>query len=434
MRGFFRAAALFILAVLFLGASPATVAAGEWRALTLKVPGGAVTDLEIAGGTVFLRAGGQWLALSACGDNRICFTPKRPPAGARPPAGKAGNARLPDGGLATAEAGDIRKAWFAGPTEMYRHGILGDPIEAAMLIAEDSGGARYAITAGADAVFEDLQPRLADLDGDGRNEIVAIRTFTHAGASIAVYGLAGGNLTLLAQTPPIGLSFRWRNPSAIADFDARPGLEIAEVVTPHIGGTLRLWNFNRRAARLDEIANAYGFSNHFIGSRELRLSAAADIDGDGLSELALPSADRKTLRIMAFVAGKATEVAAVQLPGRIDKAIGVIAEANGPAFVTALESGELVLIATPDSATFCIENRDDARLLFLVQSASGKREKRYFKPKETACYRRQRVATVWVYESPDALEGCSVLVPDTATGLTLRSYASFDNCDWWVEN
>ncbi len=434
MRGFIRAAALVILAVLFLGPSPAIVAAGEWKALTLKVPGGAVTDLEIAGGAIFIQASGQWLALSACRDNRICFTPKRPPARASPPAGKAGNARLPDGGLATAKAGDIRKAWFAGPTEMYRHGILGDPIEAAILIGEDASGARYEIAAGANAVFEDLQPRLVDLDGDGRNEIVAIRTFTNAGASVAVYGLAGGKLTLLAQTPPIGLSFRWRNPSAIADFDARPGLEIAEVVTPHIGGTLRLWGFNRHSSQLHEISDSYGFSNHFIGSRELGLSAAADIDGDGLSELALPSANRRTLRIMTFAAGKASKVAAVQLPGRIDKAIGVIGEANGPAFVTALESGELVLVAMPGSATFCVENRDSDRLLFVIQSASGKRQKRYFRPAETACYRRQGVATVWVYEGPDALEGCSVLVPDTATGLTLRSYASFDNCNWRMEN
>ncbi len=434
MRRFIRATALATLPALFLVASLAAGSAGEWKALTLKVPGGAVTDLEIAGGTVFIQAGRQWLALSACADNRICFAPKHPPARAKPPDGKAGNARLPDGGLAAAEAGDIRKAWFAGPTEIYRHGILGDPIEAAMLVAEDAGGARYEIAAGADAVFEDLQPRLADLDGDGRNEIVAIRTFTNAGASIAVYGLAGGKLSLLAQTPPIGLPSRWRNPSAIADFDVRPGLEIAEVVTPHIGGTLRLWHFNRRAGRLEAIADAFGFSNHFIGSRELRLFATVDLDGDGLSELALPSADRKALRIMAFVGGKITEVAAVKLPGRIDKAIGVIAEADGPAFVTALESGKLLLVSTPDSATFCIENRDDERLLFIVQSASGKRHKRYLKPAEVGCYRRQGVATVWVYESPDALEGCSVLVPDTATGLTLRSYASFDNCDWRQEN
>ena len=433
MRRFIRAATLIALPALFLSASLAAGSAGEWKALKLKVPGGAVTDLEIAGGTVFVLAGRQWMALSACTDQRICFTPKRPPTSARPPAGS-----LADGGLGTSAAGDIRRTWFAAPTDIYGHGILGDRIEAATLVAEDAGGARYEIAASVDtqpaAVFEDLQPRLADLDGDGTTEIVAIRTFTDAGASIAVYGLAGGKLALLAETPPIGLPNRWRNPSAIADFDARPGLEIAEVVTPHIGGTLRLWQFDRDAGKLQAVTDAFGFSNHFIGSRELRLSAAADLDGDGLSELALPSADRQALRIMGFSAGKATEVAAVNLPGRIDKPVGVIAEADGPAFVTGLESGELVLVAAPDSATFCVENRDDERLLFIVESASGKREQSYIKPAETGCFPRQAVATVWVFESPDALEGCSVLVPETTTGLALQSYASFDNCDWRQEN
>ena len=442
MRRLFRAVARIAIPALFLGASLTAGSAAEWKAQKLKVPGGAVTDLEIAGGTIFVLAGRQWMALSACTDQRICFTPKRPPARARPPsgkmAGKAPQASLPDGGLATSVSGDIRKAWFAGPTEIYGHGILGDRIEAAMLVAEDAGGTRYEIAASADgqpkAVFEDLQPRLADLDGDGTTEIVAIRTFTNAGASIAVYGLAGGKLSLLAQTPPVGLPSRWRNPSAIAEFHARPGLEIAEVVTPHIGGTLRLWHFDRHAGRLAAIADAFGFSNHFIGSRELRLSAAVDVDGDGLSELALPAADRKALQIMAFSAGKATEVAAVELPARIDKAIGIIAEADGPAFVTGLESGELVLVATPDSATFCVENSDDERLLFIAQSRSGEREMSYLKPAETGCFPRPAVATVWVFEDLDALEGCSVLVPGTATGLTLRSYASFDNCDWRLEN
>ncbi|HSG95186.1 MAG TPA: hypothetical protein VLA28_06675, partial [Afifellaceae bacterium] len=158
------------------------------------MPGGAVTDLEIAGGTIFVLAGRQWMALSACVDQRICYTPKRPPARAKPPAGG-----LADGGVATLASGDIRKAWYAAPTEIYGHGILGDGIEAAVLVAEDAAGARHEIAAGActrpDAVFEDLQPRLADLDGDGTVEIVAIRTFTDAGASIAVYGLAGGRLS-----------------------------------------------------------------------------------------------------------------------------------------------------------------------------------------------------------------------------------------------
>ncbi len=59
---------------------------------------------------------------------------------------------------------------------------------------------------------------------------------------------------------------------------------------------------------------------------------------------------------------------------------------------------------------------------------------RYLKPAEIRCYPRPAFATVWVFESLDALEGCSLIVPEAATGLRLQSYASFDNCDWRVEN
>ena len=84
MRRFFQTAILIALPAFFIGASLASGSAAEWKAQKLNVPGGAVTDLEIAGGAIFVMAGRQWMALSACTDQRICFTPKRPPARARP--------------------------------------------------------------------------------------------------------------------------------------------------------------------------------------------------------------------------------------------------------------------------------------------------------------------------------------------------------------
>ena len=47
-------------------------------------------------------------------------------------------------------------------------------------------------------VFEDRTPRVVDLDGDGANEVVAIRSSLSEGGGVAVYGLREGRLAELA--------------------------------------------------------------------------------------------------------------------------------------------------------------------------------------------------------------------------------------------
>ena len=82
--------------------------------------------------------------------------------------------RIPAMLTATAESGGISRAWFAEPTSRYRHGVLGDAIEAGALIAEGAIGPRMTYRLDELHVFEDLYPRIADLDGNGKTEIVTI--------------------------------------------------------------------------------------------------------------------------------------------------------------------------------------------------------------------------------------------------------------------
>ena len=173
------------------------------------------------------------------------------PAGARWPARRL---------VATAEGGDIAEAWYGGPTRRYGHAILGDAVEAGALVARTVGGAIVTLWLPATEVFEDRTPRLADLDGDGRTEIVTIRSSLTKGAAVTVYGLEGGALKQRATTDFIGRSNRWLNIAAIADLDGTPGLEIAHVRTPHIGGTLIVHGY--RDGALVRIAALDGFSNH----------------------------------------------------------------------------------------------------------------------------------------------------------------------------
>lgn len=161
---------------------------------------------------------------------------------------------------------DIVDAWFEEPTTRYDHGILGDNIEHGMLAVEVArcdtcGGGRqtYRFRLSEDHVFEDLAPRLADVNGDGLREVVVVETDVNLGARLAVFSNNG----LMAATPYIGRSHRWLAPAGIADFDGDGQNDIAYVETPHLGKTLRFWTMRNGA--LVEIAAIQGLTNHRIG-------------------------------------------------------------------------------------------------------------------------------------------------------------------------
>jgi len=161
---------------------------------------------------------------------------------------------LPLAGMAQ----EITSARFAGPTRAYDHGILGDKVEYTKLILR-AGGRRIVINVGEGHVFEDLAPRLADLDRDGRPEVIVVRTHMQRGASLAIYGVGG----LITQTAPIGRRYRWLAPVGVGDFDGNGRVEIAYVETPHLGKVLKIYHFFNRELVLASAAQ--GFSNHRIG-------------------------------------------------------------------------------------------------------------------------------------------------------------------------
>ena len=64
-------------------------------------------------------------------------------------------------------------------------------------------------------------------------------------------------------------------------------------------------------------------------------------NGKGGMNLALPSADRKALMIMAVGASGWVQVAIARLPARIDKAIDVRGEGEQVTFTVGLEDGSV---------------------------------------------------------------------------------------------
>ena len=257
---------------------------------------------------------------------------------------------LPDGGIVHSDGtGSIAAAWYSLPTERYTHGILGDAIEAGALTIGTSDGNLQTYELPDHLVFEDRTPRLVDLDGFGDSKIVTILSSLKDGAAIAVFGLVDDRLELITQTPFIGHRNRWRNIAGIADFDGDGSLQIAEVVTPHIGGTLNFWTWKNDT--LTKSASMYGFSNHAIGSREQDLSVADDFDGDGVTDLALPDVSRQVLKVMKFIGaanGEKTlvDLAEIPTPKRIEAASGLISDDNNASVVLKLQNRS-VWVAKP---------------------------------------------------------------------------------------
>ena len=178
---------------------------------------------------------------------------------------------LPERQLAVSEDSTVY-AQYAQPTTRYRHGILGDTVEAGQLVAWRDGIV-CAHTLGEQYVFEDLRPRLFDVDGDGALELVAIRSHAARGAGIAIYKIAAGALVEWAWVEEIGTSSRWLNIAAIYDLDGDGAVELAWIQTPHIGGTLRVARIERGGLTVLDEASQY--SNHAIGERNLCLSVVA---------------------------------------------------------------------------------------------------------------------------------------------------------------
>ncbi|WP_282610360.1 VCBS repeat-containing protein [Pelagibius sp. Alg239-R121] len=251
-------------------------------------------------------------------------------------------------GILTHSLETERMAWLTGPTRRYDHAILGDAIEASGLAVSNDVGETARLELDDASVFEDRRVRVLDLNGDGDDEFVVIRSYLNGGAALAVYGLESGVIVPLGETAAIGLSHRWLNPAGAADFDGDGVIEIAYVETPHIGGTLRFVSLTSDG--LIEEQSLYGFSNHAIGSRELDMATVLDWNADGLLDLALPDAGRNRLQIVSLAGGKAKIIASLpedgsKYAGRITTAV-VASDLDGdnkPELLYGLNDGTLIL-------------------------------------------------------------------------------------------
>jgi hypothetical protein len=333
-----RSLAFLLAAVLAAGFAMPPAYAGAPRLANIgRIDG--LRDIFLRDGAVVVRAEAGDYEVARLPGGKLALAPVAPPEAVPVPSDIIPHARVIEG------TRNIRAAWLAGPTKRYGHGVLGDAVEASALKVETVGGDIVSLELGEDSVFEDLTPRIADLDGDGRDEIIVVRSYQGRGAAVAVYRLAGGKLVWRAESDPIGQAFRWLNPAGAGDFDGDGRMEIAVVRTPHIGGILILYRI--AGDRLVEIARRPGFSTHAMGSTVLDMAAVLDLNGDGAADVVLPDQAQKVLKAMSYANGEFKTLWSIPNDARIVTSV-LVSDIDGkglPDLVYGLADGRVMLIA-----------------------------------------------------------------------------------------
>lgn len=225
-------------------------------------------------------------------DERAGYKPQEPP--------RLPEDGLPDSIVAVGEH-DIAEAWLAVPTLRYTHGALGDALEAEVLRVTRRSGGIVEFRLKSNAVFEDLLPRIVDLEKTGRDSVLVVRSTANAGAALVAFRLENGRLLEHAATPALGAENLWLNPIGAADLAGDGRTEVALVQTPHAEGVLKIYAFEN--GRFVEKASRPGFSNHDQGSTQLTLHAIADFNGDKVSDIAVRVQGKKGMAVLSYSGG-----------------------------------------------------------------------------------------------------------------------------------
>lgn len=223
-------------------------------------------------------------------------------------------------------AADGQYALYGGRTDRYRHGALGDTTEGSRLLLVDpvAGRVDTDVALDAPAVFEGLSPLVADVDGDGTPELLTTVANANDGARLRAYGTDGREL---ATGPVYGPG--WRHQLCVAPFGPDGTPEVAVVRKPHVDRTVEFYRLG--GGDLTVTATIAGYASHTYGSRTLDGGLAADLDGDGRTELLVPTTDRRHLDAVRRTADGARAAWSLPLDGRLVTNVAGVALEDGVA-------------------------------------------------------------------------------------------------------
>jgi len=218
---------------------------------------------------------------------------------------------------------DDRYALLGDRTDRYRHRALGDAFEGGSLVVVDARGTvETRRTIDSPAVIEAQAPLAADLDGDGRRELLVPVSDSADGARVAAFAPGGSRLA----TGPIHGS-GWRHPLAVAPLGPNGEPELAVVRKPHVEHVLEFYRFD--GEDLSVRTTLRGFRSHTYGSRNLDGALAADFDGDGTAELLVPTTGRAELAAVSRTADGAAVDCRLSTGGTLRTNLAGTADGSG---------------------------------------------------------------------------------------------------------
>jgi len=234
------------------------------------------------------------------------------------------------------------------PTDQYPHGILGDKIEASSVTIvhlSDQPAVVSHFSVAVDWVIESIRPIWSDWDGDGQREILLTLSNSTMGAKLVLYDEDG---TLLGESLPIGIGNRWRQALDIAAFGESGQMLLVDVVTPHIGGIVNFYSWDKENKILKSEASISGYSTHDIGSRLMHMYTVVSDEATGQALLILPSQSKTELAALRFVSGEIQEEWRLPLGGRLSGNIELIDESGVRALRTLVDDNREVLLKLPE--------------------------------------------------------------------------------------
>ena len=207
--------------------------------------------------------------------------------------------------LASAVQAEITSASYVDPTSRYGHNVVPGG-EYDSITFRLFGDRTITTEPSRDSVFEDTEPRLVDVDGDGSPEVITVVSYVDRGAAIRIWDEVeapdqpgGTTIEIMAEGKPIGTRFRWLAIVGAGDLDGDGQIEIAYVDRPHLAKTLRIVRID--GAQLVEATAAGGVTNHRIGEPDI--AGGIRDCGDG-PEMLMASADWSRMLAVTFADGE----------------------------------------------------------------------------------------------------------------------------------
>lgn len=145
---------------------------------------------------------------------------------------------------------------------------------------------RARFTAPPPAEFEHTVPVLVPVAGSARPVVLAAMIAPGQGAALVALGLRDAGLVLLAEGPSPGPTRGWLQVVGAADLTGDGVPEVVAVSAPSRDGVLTV--YRRTAGALVAVASAAGYAAGARGSRQPDQAVMADFDGDGRLEVVLP--------------------------------------------------------------------------------------------------------------------------------------------------